>query len=209
MWMQPASADHSGPVRTGLREPVGTGPLCRVASHALFGPWLRSGSPPVPDGHKLPESADHASRNFRNSAKCRLVSRMEPAAIPAKSKTLNHGLTRMALRAFLSPIRVNPCNPWSNIPARPVHLANHAPKPPGSNHPLSRSALQQAGNKSSALAENPGATGNKSSLYRPTIKRLQPTPDRSQVPDRTSRCGTGYRERHSATGLRVVIKDDV
>jgi hypothetical protein len=24
--------------------------------------------------------------------------------------------------------------------------------------------------------------------------------------DRTSRCGTGYRERHSATGLRVVVK---
>jgi len=37
MWMQPAPAHHLGPMRMGLREPVETNPLCRVASHALFG----------------------------------------------------------------------------------------------------------------------------------------------------------------------------
>jgi len=35
MWMQPAPAHHLGPVRMGLREPVETYPLCRVASHAF------------------------------------------------------------------------------------------------------------------------------------------------------------------------------
>ena len=40
MWMQPAPAQHRGPMRKGLREPVGINPLCRVASHALFGPWI-------------------------------------------------------------------------------------------------------------------------------------------------------------------------
>jgi hypothetical protein len=171
MWMQPAPADHGERCVWDSANRKRTNPLCRVASHGLFGPWLRSGSPPVPNGHKLPETADLASRNFRNSAKCRLVSPMEPAAIPAKSWILNHelhGLTRMALRAVLSPIRVNPCNPWSNIQARRIDLADHAPKPPGLNRPLSRSALAQAGNKSSALAENPGATGNMSSPYGPT-----------------------------------------
>jgi hypothetical protein len=37
MWMQPAPAHHVGPMRMGLREPAWTHPLCRVASHALFG----------------------------------------------------------------------------------------------------------------------------------------------------------------------------
>jgi hypothetical protein len=37
MWMQPAPAHHLGPMRMRLREPAWTNPLCRVASHALFG----------------------------------------------------------------------------------------------------------------------------------------------------------------------------
>jgi hypothetical protein len=37
MWMQPAPAHNLGPMRMGLREPVETNPLCRVASHDLFG----------------------------------------------------------------------------------------------------------------------------------------------------------------------------
>ncbi len=37
MWMQPAPAHHLGPMRMRLREPAWTDPLCRVASHALFG----------------------------------------------------------------------------------------------------------------------------------------------------------------------------
>jgi hypothetical protein len=49
---------------------------------------------------------------------------------PANTAVKLHELTRMALRAFLSPIHVNPCNPWSNIQARRIHLADHAPKPP-------------------------------------------------------------------------------
>ncbi len=35
-----------------------------------------------------------------------------------------HGCSRIVLRAFLSPIRVNPCNPWSNIR---LTVANHQP----------------------------------------------------------------------------------
>ncbi len=85
MWMQPAPAHHLGPMRMGLREPAWTNPLCRVASHALFGPLLRSGSPPMPDRRKLPESADLTSGNLRNARTHRLVSRLEPAAVPAVS----------------------------------------------------------------------------------------------------------------------------
>jgi len=85
MWMQPAPAHHLGPMRMGLREPVETNPLCRVASHALFGPRLRSGSPPVPNGLKLPEPPRNASGKLRNARTHRLVSRLEPAAAPAVS----------------------------------------------------------------------------------------------------------------------------
>ena len=139
MWMQPAPADHSGSVRMGLREPVETNPLCRVASHALFGPWLRSGSPPKPDRRKLPESADLASGNFRVSGKGHLVSGIKPAAIPAKSNG------SYSLRAS---------------PPRHIHLADHAPRPTGSSHPLSPVTLTQAGNKSSALAKGTRCDGN-------------------------------------------------
>jgi hypothetical protein len=88
--MQSAPADHAGPVRMGLREPVGTSPLCRVASHALFGPWLRGGSPPVPDRRKLPESADLASGNFRNAGRCRPAAGTDNDA--SQIGELNHGL---------------------------------------------------------------------------------------------------------------------
>jgi hypothetical protein len=40
IWMQPAPAYHLGPVRMGLREHAWINQLCRVASHALFGPWM-------------------------------------------------------------------------------------------------------------------------------------------------------------------------
>jgi hypothetical protein len=59
----------------------------------------------------------------------------------------------MVLRANLLLIRVNPCHPWSIFPARQIHLADHAPVPTGSSHPLSPIKPAQAGNKSSALAE--------------------------------------------------------
>jgi hypothetical protein len=98
-----------------------TNPLCRVASHGLFGPWLRSGSPPVPNGHKLPETPRSASGNFRKSGKCN--------ALPAKVKTLNHGAhgyTRMVLRADLPLIRVNSCHPWSKFMA--LHISGSRPK---------------------------------------------------------------------------------
>lgn len=82
-----------------------------------------------------------------------------------------------------------------------AHLPDHAPNPPGSNLPLSRSTLPQAGNKSSALAQNSGATGNKSSLYGQTIKPRHPTLDRSQFPDRTPEVSDSPERRRDATGL--------
>jgi hypothetical protein len=139
MWMQPAPAHHLGPMRMRLREPVGTGPLCRVASHALFGYRLRSGSPPVPDSRKLTESPRNASGTFRKPRKSHLVSLREPAAVPAKSNG------SYSLRAS---------------PHRPIHLADHAPIPAGSSHPLSPVTLTQSGNKSSALAKRARCDGN-------------------------------------------------
>jgi hypothetical protein len=154
MWMQPAPAHHLGPMRMGLREPAWTNPLCRVASHALFGPRLRSGSQPVPNGLKLPESADLASGNFQNARTHRLVSRLEPAAVPAVS---------------------NGSSPLRAIPARHIRRADHGHKPTGSNHPLSRLALAQAGNKSSALAASARCNGNQF-IALPADNRTTPTP---------------------------------
>ena len=140
MWMQPAPAHHLGPMRMRLREPAWINPLCRVASHALFGYRLRSASPPVPDRRKLPEAADCASGNFRKPRKCNLVSRREPAAVPAKSNG------SYSLRAS---------------PHRPIHLADHAPIPAGSSHSLSPVTLTQSGNMSSALAKRARCDGNR------------------------------------------------
>jgi hypothetical protein len=69
--MQQAPAHHLGPMRMGLREPVGIDPLCRVASHALFGPRSRSGSPP---GAERSDSTKTARRHKRNLPKHRTIS---------------------------------------------------------------------------------------------------------------------------------------
>jgi hypothetical protein len=64
MWMQPAPAHHLGPMRMRLREPAWTNPLCRVASHALFG---LGGWGPVPP--RLVERRDPAATNPTPQAK--------------------------------------------------------------------------------------------------------------------------------------------
>ena len=56
MWMQPAPAHHLGPMRTRLREPAWINPLCRVASHALFG--LGGWGPGPPHFVERPDPAE-------------------------------------------------------------------------------------------------------------------------------------------------------
>jgi hypothetical protein len=148
----------------GLREPVGTSPLCRVASHALFGPWLRGGSPPRAGQAQATRIRRHRKRKLPNARK--IISAPGKAALRAlrSPEILNHGShgsTRMVLRANLLLIRVNPCHPWSKLPARHIHLADHAPVPTGSSHPLSPIKPAQAGNKSSALAESARCDGSR------------------------------------------------
>jgi hypothetical protein len=161
MWMQPAPAHHLGPMRMRLREPAWINPLCRVASHALFGLWLRSGSPPVPDRRKLPESADHASGNFRKAGKCCAVGGRGQRWEPDRGKW-NHGLH--GIHGLCSALPSSPSvsiraicvvrgQSFRHIPERHIHLADHSPKPPGSNRTLSPMAATQAGTKSPALAE--------------------------------------------------------
>ena len=71
MWMHPAPAYHLGPMRVGLREPVGINPLCRVASHALFGPWMTQR---IATGAERPDSTNTALRHKRNLPKHRKIS---------------------------------------------------------------------------------------------------------------------------------------
>jgi len=160
MWMQPAPAHHLGPMRMGLREPVETNPLCRVASHALFGPWLRSGSPPVPDRRKLPESADLASGNFRNAGKSgRLADRPhcgpgEVQRILTTDHTDIHGwcfAPTFFLSVSIRVIRGQNSRCGTSIPR--ITATSHQDqitrsrgwrsRRPGTSHPLSRKVPQQ------------------------------------------------------------------
>lgn len=132
MWMQPAPAHHLGPMRMGLREPVGIYPLCRVASHALFGPWMTQ----------------------RIATGCRTdgLYQYGPEAQAESSETPGNITSSRGWRPP-RPRRIRMAHAPSRIPpARHIRLADHAHETPGSNRPLSRMAVTPGGNKSSALA---------------------------------------------------------
>ena len=133
MWMQPAPAHHLGPMRMRLRKPAWTNPLCRVASHALFGPWLRSGSPPGAEQPQVTRNAPLRKRKLPETPK-----------IPGWSRGWNSLPSRQSRMAHTHP---------AITPARQIQLADHGHKPTGSNRTLSPMAATQAGIKSSALAE--------------------------------------------------------
>ena len=133
MWMQPAPAHHLGPMRMRLREPAWTNPLCRVASHALFclvmpqriGIGQTDGNYQIPPGCRA-ESVGTAGKSSRPS---------RPEG-PVRCRNIRQGSCSL-----------------TTTPARHIHLANLGHAPTGSNRTLSGMVATQAGNKSSALAD--------------------------------------------------------
>jgi hypothetical protein len=185
MWMQPVPADHAGPVRMGLRDPVGTSPLCRVASHALFGPWLRGGSPPVPDRRKLPESTAIASGNFRKPGKSHRHPDRPHCGPGGVQRFLTtdytdlHGwcfapifFLSVSIRVIrgqnsrrgTSILRITPRSRQHQV----IRSRRSSPRGPGTSHPLSRN--------------EPGAAGSDSSPSGPTIKPSTSQESRTLVP---------------------------
>ena len=138
--MQPAPAHHLGPMRMRLREPAWTNPLCRVASHALFclvtpqriGLGQTGGNYQKPSGCRA-ESVGKAGKSSRRS---------RPEG-PVRCRNIRQGSCSL-----------------TTTPARHIHLADHGPKPPGSNHPLSRLAATQARSNSPTLGERTPPTGS-------------------------------------------------
>ena len=142
MWMQPAPAHHLGPMRMGLREPVEIYPLCRVASHALFGPWMTqriaTGCRTIGLYQNGPEAQAESSEA---PGKHHFVSRMAAAATPENpdgSYPLPH-----------HPSAAHPSRgsrPQANRIKSPRSRGWRSRRP-GTSHPLSLGNLAEAGSK--------------------------------------------------------------
>ncbi len=151
----------------GLREPVETYPLCRVASHALFGPWMTQ----------------------RIATECRTgglyLDRWEVSSVQFQAKSKAPGYSRR--QSALRPRRIRMAHTPSRITAaRHIHLADHGHKPTESNHPAladgGHSDREQVIRSRSEISLRPGASriGMMTTTEPPDIY-----PDRSQSPDRT------------------------
>ena len=149
MWMQPAPAHHLGPMRMRLREPVGTNPLCRVASHALFGPWMtqriatgaeRADSTKNHRRHKhnLPNHAEKSASSRGQAAlpsrRIRVVHTPSPSPRPGKSISRN--------AAPSDPHQIGRSRGWRSLR-------------PGTSHALSRITLAPTGKHSHGMVPEP------------------------------------------------------
>ena len=150
----------------GLREPVEIYPLCRVASHALFGPWMTQ----------------------RIATGCRTTGLYQngPEAQAESSKTPGNITSSRGWRP-LRPRRIRMAHTPSRItPALHIHLADHGHKPTESNHPAladgGHSDREQVIRSRSGISLRPGASriGMMTTVKPPDIH-----PDRSRYPDRT------------------------